>query len=277
MKLPTGATDSHFHIFESPDQYPYHSSARYSPPLAPLDDYLRLAERDGIERMVFVQPSAYGTDNRAMLDAMARLEPARRRGVVALDISKASETELVALDMKGVRGLRVNVSPYQAYEPGLRARVAADAMIAAEIVQPLRWHLDFLTPGWLTAELIPTLRDLQVDYTVAHLGLFAAAQGVQQPGFGELLDLARTGRAWIKITGLYRISQLAGFDDVAPLVSAAVAANPNRVIWGSDWPHISFADRVTNARLLELLRSWVPDEETFRKILVDNPARLFGF
>lgn len=272
-----GTTDSHLHIFESPERYPYHTSVRYAPPAAPLDDYLQLAEQDGIERMVFVQPSAYGTDNRCMLDAMERVGSARCRGVVALDLDKTSDRELLTLDAHGVRGVRINVSPYQAYEPTLRAKVAVDAMITAEVLQPLGWHIDFLTPGWLTAELLPTLRDLPISYTVAHIGLFQAEAGVEQEGFAEFLDLARTGRAWIKLTGLYRISKRADFEDVAPLARAAIAANPDRVIWGSDWPHISFADRVTNARLLELLHEWAPDDSTYRKILVDNPARLFGF
>lgn len=271
------ATDAHLHIFESPERYPYHSSARYPPPLAPLDDYLQLAEQDGIDRMVFVQPSAYGTDNRCMLDAMERVGTACCRGVVALDLDKASDRDLLALDARGVRGVRINVSPYQTYDPALRAKIALEAMIASEVLQPLRWHIDFLTPGWLTTELLPTLRDLPVNYTVAHLGLYPAAEGVEQRGFSEMLDLARSGRAWIKLTGFYRISGRPDFDDVAPLARAAIAANPDRVIWGSDWPHISFQDRVTNARLLELVREWVPDVATYHKIMVDNPARLFGF
>lgn len=276
MKI-AGATDAHFHIFETPERYPYHSSSRYPPPLAPLDEYLRLAEQDGIDRMVFVQPSAYGTDNSCMLDAMNRVDPARRRGIVALDLDRVSDRELLALDARGVRGVRINVSPYQTYDPKLRGRVAVDAMLAADVVRPLRWHLDFLTPSWLTAELLPTLRELTVDYSIAHIGLFQAEQGVNQPGFKEFLDLARSGRAWIKLTGFYRISKQPDFEDVAPLARAAIATNPDRVIWGSDWPHISFADCVTNTRLLELLREWVHDEQLYRKILVDNPARLFGF
>jgi 2-pyrone-4,6-dicarboxylate lactonase len=275
--LPRGATDTHFHVFESPDRYPYASSARYPPLLAPLDEYLSLARQDGIERMVFVQPSGYGCDNRCLLDAMARAGTERSRGVVALDVRKTTHSELLRLNARGVRGARVNVSPYQTYDPKLGPRVAAEAIQTAELLRGLGWHLDLLAPGWLTRELLPALRELPVDCTVAHLGLFPAADGPDQPGFRELLDLARTGRAWIKLTGFYRISQRQNFEDVEPMVRAAIEAVPNRVIWGSDWPHISFPGRVTNARLLALLRAWAPDEAAYEKILVRNPARLYGF
>lgn len=273
--LPKSATDSHFHIFESPDRYPYIADVRYPPPLAPLDEYLKLAKRDGIERMVFVQPSAYGTDNSCMLDGMKRVGP-RARGVIALDPALGMSA-LHGLDGRGVRGVRVNVSPYQGYDAALPARVAAEAEQTARRIAGLGWHLDFLAPGWLIAELLPVLRALPVDFSVAHMGLFPAAGGVGQPGFRAFLELLREGRAWAKITGLYRLSEDPGFEDVGPIARAVIAANPDRVLWGSDWPHISFADRVSNAQLLEYLRDWADDEATLRKILVDNPARLYGF
>ena len=273
--LPRGTTDSHFHVFESPDRYPYYSSARYPPPLAPLEDYLALAREDGIERMVFVQPSAYGSDNRCMLDAMAKVDSAAR-GVVAIDGS-TSEHELRDLKGRGVRGVRINVSPYQEYDAALVPRVAAEIVATAGRIAALGWHLDLLAPGWLITELLPTLRALPLDYSVAHLGLFPTARGVEQRGFREFLELIHSGRAWAKITGLYRISQRPDFDDVVPFVRAAIDANPDRVIWGSDWPHISFAGRVTNHRLLELLQTWVADELMLKKILVENPARLYAY
>jgi predicted TIM-barrel fold metal-dependent hydrolase len=211
-----------------------------------------------------------------MLDAMERVGAARARGIVALDASVGA-AELRALDARGVRGVRINVSPYQAYDAALVPRVAADATAMAERIRGLDWHLDFLAPSWLVTELLGTLHVLPVEYSIAHLGLFRASAGTDQRGFAEFLELVREGRAWVKITGPYRISDRADFDDVAPIARAVIAANPDRVIWGSDWPHISFADRVTNARLLELVREWSDRDATYRKILVDNPARLFGF
>lgn len=273
--LPKNACDSHFHIFEAPERYAYDAAVRYPPPLAPLDDYLKLAKRDGIERMVFVQPSAYGTDNSCMLDGMKRVG-ARARGVIALDPAVGASA-LHGLDGRGVRGVRVNVSPYQAYDPALVAQVAAEAEQTARRIAGLGWHLDFLAPGWLITELLPALRSLPVEFSVAHMGLFKAADGVGQPGFRAFLELLREGRAWAKLTGLYRLSEDPDFEDVGPIARAVIAANPDRVLWGSDWPHISFPERVSNAQLLEYLREWSDDDATFRKILVDNPARLFGF
>ena len=275
LMQPRHATDSHFHVFGPVDRFPQ-SAARYDPILAPLEEFEALAKADGIERMVFVQPSAYGKDNRCMLEAMERVEPVLRRGIAGLDPS-IGEAELRKLHDLGVRGVRINVSPVQKFEPGLSERVIDEANAMAKRIAPLGWSLDFLGPAWLTRALFPTMRALPLEYSVAHIGMFLAKDGVDQPGFAEFLDLLRGGRAWAKITGLYRISVLPDFDDIAPLAKAVFKANPDRVIWGSDWPHISFAGRVTNARELELLRGWCADDELYRKILVNNPARLYGF
>ena len=273
--MPKDATDSHFHVFGPLERFPQ-SAARYEPVLAPLDEFAALAKADGIERMVFVQPSAYGKDNRCMLEAMDATEPARRRGVIALDPS-IGDAELRDFHARGVRGVRINISPVQTFDAALQERAIEEARATAKRVGPLGWSLDFLGPSWLTRALFPTMRALPLDYSIAHIGMFLAKEGVDQPGFGELLELLRGGRAWVKITGLYRISTLPDFDDIAPLARAVMRANPHRIVWGSDWPHISFAGRVTNAREMELLREWCADDELYRTILVDNPTRLYGF
>ncbi len=277
FKVPGGSCDSHFHVFGPAGRYPYGTDIRYKPPLAPLEDYLKLARHLGCERFVFVQPSAYGRDNACLLDAMHAVGE-RCRGIVDIE-ENAPEAELARLDRVGVRGVRVNVNPIKPPEPGfsktLLARIERLDARCAEI----GWMLDFLTPGWLTRELLPTMRKLKCRFTIAHMGMFLAKDGVQQPGFREFLDLLRAGngRCWVKLTGVYRMSVAPGFADAAPMARALIKAAPDRVIWGSDYPHLSFADKVGSVELFNLLAQWVPDEATRRRILVDNPQRLFGF
>jgi predicted TIM-barrel fold metal-dependent hydrolase len=275
---PPGGCDAHFHVFGPAQRYPYGSELRYTPPLAPLADFAKLAQKLGLLRFVFVQPSAYGRDNRCMLDAMREVGPQSCRGIVDVD-ENAPDEELARLDAAGVRGVRVNLSPVKPFESGfapkLMPRIARLAARCAE----LGWHLDFLTPGWLTEELMPTLRKLKLDFTLAHFGLLQAKAGVDQPGFRQLLELLRFGerRCWVKLTGVYRMSAAPGFADVAPLARALIDSAPDRLIWGSDYPHLSFADKVGSVELWNLLGKWAPDEATRRQILVDNPKRLFGF
>ena len=275
---PPGGCDAHFHVFGPAQRYPYGSELRYAPPLAPLADFSKLAGTFGISRFVFVQPSAYGRDNRCMLDAMREVGPRSCRGIVDVD-EDAPDEELARLDAAGVRGVRVNLSPVKPFESGfapkLMPRIARLAARCAEI----GWHLDFLTPGWLTEELMPTLKKLRLDFTLAHFGMFQAKQGVEQPGFRQLLELLRFGerRCWVKLTGVYRMSAAPGFADVAPMARALIESAPDRLIWGSDYPHLSFADRVGSVELWNLLGTWAPDEATRRRILVDNPTKLFGF
>jgi len=277
FRSPPGGCDAHFHVFGPAQRYPYGSDLRYTPPLAPLANFLALAEKLGVSRFVFVQPSAYGRDNRCMLDAMREVGKEHCRGIVDID-EDAPDAELARLDALGVRGVRINLSPVKpfasGFAPKLMPRIARLAGRCAEI----GWQLDFLTPGWLTADLMPTLRKLRLDFTLAHFGMFQAKEGVDQPGFRQLLELLRAGerRCWVKLTGVYRISSAAGFAEVAPMARALMETAPDRLIWGSDYPHLSFADKVGTAQLWNLLGRWAPDEATRRRILVDNPRELFG-
>jgi predicted TIM-barrel fold metal-dependent hydrolase len=276
---PPKSCDAHFHVFGPADRYPHggvDEKLRYAPPFAPLENYLAEARRLGFERFVFVQPSAYGRDNACMLDSMACVPVCR--GIVDID-QDAPDSVLAKLDAAGVRGVRINVSPVKQAEAGtaesLLPRIRRLDARCAEI----GWHLDFLLPGWLTLELMDTLRGLRAPFSLAHMGMFLAAAGVGQPGFLQLLDLLRhgEGRAWVKLTGTYRISKAPGFADVDPMAKALIAAAPDRLIWGSDYPHLSFADKVGTIELFNLIHRWAPDESTKRKILVENPERLFGF
>jgi len=271
------ACDSHFHVFGAEERYPYSTELRYRPPHAPLEDYLAHAAELGIGRYVFVQPSAYGRDNRCMLDAMRAVGTDRCRGIVDID-EDAPVAEFERLNAAGVRGVRINVNPIKPPEPGfsktmLKRIHALDAKCAR-----LGWMLDFLTPGWLTRELIPVFRALESPFSIAHLGMFPAMQGPRQPGFVEFLDFVREcERCWVKLTGAYRISIEPGFADTVPLARALIACAPERVIWGSDYPHLSFADKVDSKQLFALLGEWAPDLAVREKILLENPRRRFGF
>jgi predicted TIM-barrel fold metal-dependent hydrolase len=278
FRSPPGGCDAHFHVFGPAQRYPYASDLRYAPPLAPLDEFLALAEKLGLSRFVFVQPSAYGRDNRCMLDAMREVGTEKCRGIADID-ENAPDAELARLDALGVRGVRINLSPVKPFESGFAPRLMPRIARLAARCAEIGWHLDFLTPGWLTSELMPTLRKLRLDFTLAHFGLFQAKEGADQPGFRELLELLRRGerRCWVKLTGSYRVSAAKGFADVAPMARALVETAPDRLIWGSDYPHLSFADKVGSVELWNLLGQWAPGEAIRRQILVENPQRLFGF
>ena len=273
------ACDAHFHVFGPAEKYPYGTDIRYKPPHEPVERYLKLARRLGLARYVFVQPSAYGFDNACMLDAMRQLDQAVRRGIIDLDETRTSDRELSGLDALGVRGIRVNISPVRKPEAGLAASMRPRILRLAEICAELGWHLDFLTPGWLVSELMPTLYDLPVEFSVAHMGLFPASDGPKQSGFQSFLDLADDGskRCWVKLTGIYRFSTATDFADVKPMAQALIERVPDQLIWGSDFPHLSFHDRVGTIQLYNLLSEWAPDPKMRRRILADNPARLFGF
>ena len=283
---PALACDTHFHVFGTAEQYPYGGGLRYAPPHAPLDDYLQLAAHLGIERFVFVQPSAYARDNRCMLDAMRTLTQARGpgvcRGIVDID-ENTPDAELQSLHDTGVRGVRINVSPVHPHTPGLadsmipRIRKFEERFLSMGLQSC--WQLDFLLPGWLTLELMPVLASLKIDFTLAHMGMFLAKDGPAQAGFRTLLDLIahRTNRAHVKLTGSYRMGTLPSMADCTPMAQALIDAAPDCIIWGSDYPHLSFADKVGSVQLFNLLGDWAPDAATRKKILTDNPQRLFGF
>ncbi|MBI3938293.1 MAG: amidohydrolase family protein [Betaproteobacteria bacterium] len=277
-KAPPLACDAHFHVFGAAERYPYAGDLRYKPPAAPLADFLALARTLGIERFVFVQPSAYGRDNTCMLDAMREVRVAARRGIVDVD-ENIPDAELERLNALGVRGVRINVSPVKPPEAGFASRLIPRIERLDARCAEIGWQLDFLTPGWLTSELMGTLKKLKVNFTLAHLGMFLARDGVKQPGFQQLLDFLRhgTGRCWVKLTGAYRMSVAPGFADAAPMAQALIEAAPDRLIWGSDYPHLSFADKVGSVELFNLLGKWAADEATRRTILVENPQRLYGF
>ena len=278
FKAPLNACDAHFHVFGPADKYPYGSDKlRYAPPLAPLSEYLQLAKHLGLTRFVFVQPSAYGRDNSCMLDAMKEVGIEHCRGIVDID-EDAPDSMLAEMDKIGVRGVRINYSPIHPYEPGLPEKMIPRIKKIAARCKEIGWHLDFLLPGWLTTEMVPFMKTLQVPFSMAHMGMNLAKDGPQAPGFQALLDLVNHGErlAYIKLTGIYRMSKVPNFTDSDPMAQALMKAAPDRLIWGSDYPHLSFGEN-SSVELFNLLSRWTKDEKILKQILTDNPARLFGF
>jgi 2-pyrone-4,6-dicarboxylate lactonase len=268
--------DSHLHVFGNREKYPLVAQLRSEPPAAPLERFLREAEAVGVERMVFDQPSHYGLDNRCILDAIGAVGLHRARAVAAVDAEQVSDAELNRLHACGVRGIRVNFG-YRSAEPSITAQALEQASKLAPRAANLGWHLELLVPNLALKEMMPALAKLPCDFSIGHMGVFPAVLGVKQEGFEEFLRLHAQGRCWVKFTGVYRISKLSDFSDIAPLAEAFVRNNPDRIVWGTDWPFLSHVHAVTYPQLMELFQGWVSDSGNQRRILVDNPAKLFGF
>lgn len=269
--LPPLACDSHMHLFGPIERYPYQRERSYTPPDAPLESYRALMAALGHQRHVLVQPSVYGTDNSKLLDSLAVAGPGVR-GVAVIDAG-ASDALIERLHQAGVRGARFNF----VFPGGVPF---SDAERLAERVAPLGWHLDFLLDVSTFEDLERRLSALAVPSVLAHMGHAPAHHGLGHPGMQALLRLLRGGRTWVKLTGGERFTgeQAAPYGDVVPVARALVAAAPERCLWGTDWPHVQLKVPMPNdGVLLDQLATWVPDSETRRAILVDNPARLYGF
>lgn len=270
LAAPAGTCDTHFHVFGPLDAFPYQPDRSYTPPAASVEAYQRVQAALGIDRCVIVQPSVYGTDNGCTLEAMRRLGPGCR--AVAVVDETFTDRQLENLAAAGVRGIRFNLL--------FRGGTRLDSLerLAGRIA-PLGWHVQLLLDGRDLPALAATLRALAVDIVVDHMGHAPAALGVGHPGNQALLDLVRGGRCWVKLSGAYRTSgERVPYDDVAPLARALIAAGPERMVWGSDWPHPAIPCPMPNdAELLDLVGRWTDDPDQQRKILADNPARLYGF
>jgi predicted TIM-barrel fold metal-dependent hydrolase len=269
-KAPPLSCDCHFHIFGPYDAFPLDAGRHYDPPAALIPAYRRVADALGIERMVIVQPSVYGTDNRATLDAARQFGLDRARVVAVVD-SSISDDELRKLHEGGTRALRFNLVS------GNGAPIEALETMARRIA-PLGWHLQLYVSGAVLEAIAPQLAALPVEVVIDHMGGVKTADGVDAPGFQALLRLLGSGRAWVKLCG-YRISSAGPpFDDVAPFARALFAAAPDRCVWGTDWPHPSLTEWMPeDGALLDLLGAWIPGAADRKRVLVDNPARLYGF
>jgi len=274
---PRGAWDAHCHVFGPADKFPYAEGRGYTPPDAPVENYIALLDHNGCEFGLLVQGNAHGYDNRVVLDALARY-PQRLRGVAITDTRIKPET-LCDWHTVGMRGLRFHLLQSK---PGYVRGVGFDVFeVFRNTMIELGWVMQIFCDGRVLAEHAPRLREIARDLPVIvdHYGMMDAAQGVGQPGFQALLKLVGDGHAFVKVSAPYRISkQYPDYADARPLHEALVAANPERLIWGTDWPHPSIPADVMpdDGHLLDLLFDWTPDEAVRRKILVETPARLFG-
>jgi len=275
LALPKGSIDTHVHVFEA--GYALSPARGYNPPDSTLADLRHLHATLGIDRVVFTQPSVYGTDNSAILDAMAALNartPDRARAVVALDM-EVGDKQLAALDASGVRGVRLNFDN----KGGMPIEIADIPELAARIA-PFGWHLEFLFPGKDIVELMPVFSALKVPMSIAHFAYQPASAGVKAPGFHALIELARRGNTWIKISGANRVSarDLPPYDDVKPMARALIEAAPERIMWGTDWPHPNkYVANPNDGDLVDAFGDWVRDEGMRRKVMVDSPAAFYRF
>lgn len=277
--LPDGACDTHFHVFGPPNKFPYAETRRYEPPAGPIEYYWEMQKITGLTRGVAVQPTAHGFDNSPILDAVARSD-GNLRAVVSFDETIPDE-ELARLNEAGVVGARFSLMSDRA---GSRETIER----AIERMAPLGWSFDLhIEPDHLLANE-QFVRDLPITTVIDHMGRIDPADGIDQPAFQLVLDLLRDDKFWTKICSVDKISGTPvanvpdgiPFKDVIPFARAVIEVAPDRVIWGTDWPHGNTftPGRVPNeGALLDLLGEIAPDDATRRSVLVDNPARLYGF
>jgi predicted TIM-barrel fold metal-dependent hydrolase len=277
QKLPPKACDTHAHVFGPADTFPYAADRSYTPPDAPLAMYLGMLDTLGFERGVLVQGSAHGRDNAAMLDALART-PQRLRGVAVADADTPA-AELRRWHAFGVRGLRFNHF-FRDGQLHYRGGVTLDAAKAlAPAMRDLGWHAQLWIDVKDLPETTPILKALGLPIVIDHMGRTDARAGTGAPGFQSLLRLLGEGGFWVKLSGAHRVSDNApDYPEARPLHAALVAANPERLVWGADWPHPRMREPMPDAgHLLDLFFDWTPDASARRRILVDNPARLYDF
>ena len=282
--VPDGACDCHTHVFGDPRQFAFAAGRTYTPEPASVDQMRALHRALHTTRVVIVQPSVYGTDNACTLDAIKQLGPAAR-GIAVID-EQTPDAALESMDHGGIRGIRINLATVGQTdaEAGRRRFNAAVARIGKR-----RWHIQMYTQLSVIEPMHQEIAASPVPVVFDHFGGAQASGGVSQRGFDVLLDLVRTGRAYVKVSAPYRGSTAApDFADMAPLAKALVAANGQRVLWGTDWPHpdttpgraaadISPLRQIDDGRVFNQFAAWVPSASDRQTILVENPKRLYGF
>ena len=281
--MPAGAVDCHNHIMGPRDKYPYAADRTYTPPEANVAALKALRARIGTARNVLVTPSVYGTDNRCLVDALAELAgTARGIAVLPLDVSDA---ELRPLDNAGVRGIRISLGGTGRYDS--KTAPAALSSFATRFA-PLGWNIEVV--GNLTAviAMAPTMADLKGPVVLDHFAGANGGEGVKQDGFAAPLELVRGGNTYVKLSAPYNRSKRPDYSDMLPLARALVEARPDRMLWGTNWPHpdqiagrpigdITPYHNIDNENLVRLFAQWCPDAGTRKTILVDTPGRLYRF
>ena len=282
--VPAGACDCAVHVYGDPQRFPLWSGRTYTPETATVEELRQLLQALRLDRVVIVQATPYGTDNSCVVESIRTLGN-RARGVAMID-EHTTEASMDEMHRNGVCGIRLNIGGLGVSDPaGARQRLAA----GLSRVQKRKWHIQLSAqPGTFEA-LRDQLVTLPVPLVIDHFGGASASAGINQAGFATVLSLVKAG-AYIKISNADTISTLADLSDVTPLAKAIVAANPERVLWGTAWPHPSAGSvpgrtstdlarhrQIDDGRMLNMLPVWVPDAKVRRSILVDNPARLYGF
>ncbi len=283
--VPTGACDCHTHVFGDAKRFPFAASRNYTPEPASVAEMRALHRALHTDRVVIVQPSVYGTDNACTLDGMKQLGSSAR-GIAVID-EKTPEATLDEMDRAGIRGIRINLETAGQTDPALgRRRFAA----AVERLKTRKWHIQIYTRLSVIEGIKDQVIAAPMPVVFDHFGGAQASLGIRQPGFDTLLNLVRTGKVYVKISAPYRSStQAPDYADVATLAKALIAANPQRMLWGSDWPHpappvpghpvsdITPLWQIDDGRVLNQLAVWAPDAALRKTILVENPAKLYGF
>ncbi|WFU30466.1 amidohydrolase family protein [Bradyrhizobium brasilense] len=284
--VPAGACDCHTHIHGDPERFPFFAGRVYTPEPASPEEMSALHKALHVERVVIVTPSVYGPDNSSTLFGITARGPTAR-GVAVID-DKTSESDLDAMNKAGFRGIRLNLATGGVNDPNVgRQRFSA----AIERMKACGWHVQLFTSLAMISAIKDLVATAPVPVVFDHFGGAEAALGTGQPGFADLLALVKSGKAYVKISGAYRASKLApDYADATPLAQALIAANAERIVWGTDWPHpdsvtpqgkkvtdVTPLFQIDDGRLLNQLPVWAPDAAVRKAILVDNPARLYGF
>ena len=284
--VPQHACDCHTHIFGDATKFPLSPERVYTPETASPEEMSALHRALQVERVVIVTPSVYGTDNSATLYGMKARGP-NARGVAVIG-DKTPEGDLDAMGEAGVRGIRINSATGGTTDPVV---VGRRFQIAAERLKTRNWHIQMFTNLAVISGIKHLIQASPVPVVFDHFGGAQASLGLEQPGFADLVELVRSGQAYVKISGAYLASaQAPDYPDVTPLAKALISANADYIIWGSDWPHpdsrvlagrrpseMTPLRQVDDGRLLNHLAVWAPEPAIRKKILVDNPARLYGF
>ena len=285
--VPARACDCHTHIHGDPEKFPFFAGRVYTPETALPEEMAALHKLLHIQRVVIVTPSVYGTDNSATLYGM-KARGADARGVAVID-EKTPDSDLDAMERAGIRGIRLNLATGGTNDPTVarqRFQTGADRVKSRG-----NWHIQFYTNLAMISALKDQFLQSPVPLVFDHFAGAQAALGPEQPGFADVLELVKGGKAYVKISGAYRASKAApDYTDVIPLAKALIAANPDRIVWGTDWPHpdsvtpagkkptdVTPLLQIDDGRLLNQLPVWAPEAAIREKILVTNPARLYGF
>jgi predicted TIM-barrel fold metal-dependent hydrolase len=284
--VPAGACDTHTHVFGDPGRFPFAATRNYTPESASVEEMRALHRALHTDRVVIVHPSVYGTDNSCTLDGMKQLGSIAR-GIAVID-EKTTESSLDEMDRAGVRGIRVNLETSGQSDPAVGRQRFQEAV--DRIKRRSKWHIQVYTRLSVIEGIKDRVMAAPMPVVFDHFGGAQAALGVSQPGFDTLLNLVRAGKAYVKISAPYRSStKPPDYADVAPLAKALIGANPQRMLWGSDWPHpaapvahrpvtdITPLWQVDDGRIFNQLPVWAPDAAVRKTILVENPAKLYGF